>query len=275
MKRIFLIAVFALSLLGMTAQNTEKMDTSSVKVRVHTTAGDMTVLLYGDTPRHRDNFVKLVKEGFYNGTLFHRVIKDFMVQAGDPDSKDAPAGKRLGSGGPGYQIEAEILYPKHFHKRGALAAARQGDMTNPERRSSGSQFYIVTGRKLTPPALERMEQELDYKQKQGLFQKYANERRAEIEAAYNAGDSARVEAIRQELIARVEKEAAENPASLDPVAIEAYKRVGGAPHLDGEYTVFGEVIDGLDVVSKIEEVETDEADRPVDDIKILSMEIVK
>lgn len=135
-------------------------DTNAVTVKVETTAGAFTVLLYGDTPRHRDNFMKLVKEGFYNGTLFHRVINQFMIQAGDPDSKNAAPGQRLGSGGPGYTIEAEIDFPRHFHKRYALAAARQGDQVNPEKRSSGSQFYIVTGRKLLPQQLEAMAAQL-------------------------------------------------------------------------------------------------------------------
>ena len=141
-------------------QQTNKMqqtDTSSVKVKVETTLGNFTVLLYGDTPLHRDNFVKLIKEGYYNGTLFHRVINEFMVQAGDPDSKTAKPGQQLGAGGPGYTIPAEIVYPRHFHKRGALAAARQGDQVNPMKESSGSQFYIVTGKKVTDAEMAQLE----------------------------------------------------------------------------------------------------------------------
>lgn len=120
------------------------------KVRIKTTLGDITISLYDETPKHRDNFIKLVKEGFYNGTIFHRVIKDFMIQGGDPDSKGAPKGKMLGTGGPGYTIPAEFVYPKYFHKRGALSAARLGDEVNPERESSGSQFYIVWGKVYKP-----------------------------------------------------------------------------------------------------------------------------
>ena len=131
-------------------------DTASVKVRMETTMGNITLLLYGDTPKHRDNFVRLVRDHYYDGTLFHRVIKDFMVQAGDPDSRTAGADTRLGSGGPDYKIDAEIVYPKYFHKRGALAAARQGDMVNPMRQSSGSQFYIVTGNRYTAEGLAQI-----------------------------------------------------------------------------------------------------------------------
>lgn len=250
-------------------------DSSDVKVKISTSLGDITVLLYGATPRHRDNFIKLVKEGYYDGTLFHRVIKDFMIQAGDPDSKGAPADKMLGAGGPGYQIDAEILFPRHYHKRGALAAARQADQVNPLRRSSGSQFYIVTGRKLTPPQLARMEQDIDNNAKRDMFNKLAEERRQELVALYQSGDTTKVEAIRQDLINKVETYFAANPVQLDPVMIEDYKKLGGAPHLDGDYTVFGEVIDGMDVVDKIEQVETGRADRPVADVVIKSMEILK
>ena len=112
-------------------------------IKISTTLGDIFVRLYDETPKHRDNFIKLAKEGYFDGTLFHRVIKDFMIQGGDPDSKGAPAGKNLGTGGPDYTIPAEFVYPQLFHKRGALSAARLGDEVNPERESSGSQFYIV------------------------------------------------------------------------------------------------------------------------------------
>ncbi|MDE6491412.1 MAG: peptidylprolyl isomerase, partial [Muribaculaceae bacterium] len=145
-------------------------DTNNVKVEISTTMGDITIMLYGDTPKHRDNFVKLAKEGFYDGTLFHRVINEFMVQAGDPDSKTAKPGQHLGSGDPGYTIEAEIEYPAHFHKRGALAAARTADQVNPERRSSGSQFYIVTGKAYNEQQIGQLENQLSQMQMQGIFQ---------------------------------------------------------------------------------------------------------
>ncbi|MBP3537007.1 MAG: peptidylprolyl isomerase, partial [Muribaculaceae bacterium] len=147
-------------------ENTNTPDTTSAKIEVATTAGNFTILLYGDTPKHRDNFLKLVKEGYYNGTLFHRVIKDFMIQAGDPDSRNAAPGQHLGAGGPDYKIDAEIVYPKHFHKRGALAAARQGDQVNPLKQSSGSQFYVVTGRKVSEGEMAQLENSLKNKQLQ-------------------------------------------------------------------------------------------------------------
>ena len=131
------------------------------QVRIKTTEGDILVKLYDETPQHRDNFLKLAREGFFNGTLFHRVIKDFMIQGGDPDSKGAPAGKQLGTGGPGYTVPAEFVYPKFFHKRGALSAARMSDEINPERQSSGSQFYIVWGKTYKPSELKHMEKQLE------------------------------------------------------------------------------------------------------------------
>lgn len=250
-------------------------DTNSVKVKVETSVGDFTVLLYGDTPAHRDNFVKLVNEGFYNGTLFHRVIKEFMAQAGDPDSKTAQPGQHLGSGGPGYTLPAEINFPKHFHKRGALAAARQGDQVNPERRSSGSQFYVVTGKRFINGQLDAMENQLKNQQMQGIFNRLAMQYMDSIRQMQASGDAAGLEALRQKLIGETESEAAKNPASFTPEMREAYTKTGGAPHLDGQYTVFGEVIDGMDVIDKIEAAETDNADRPTEDIVIKNMEIVK
>lgn len=250
-------------------------DTSSVTVKVETTMGNFTVLLYGDTPAHRDNFVKLVKEGYYNGTLFHRVINDFMVQAGDPDSKTAAPGQRLGAGGPDYTLEAEILFPRHYHKRYALAAARQGDQVNPERRSSGSQFYVVTGTKLPSAALPQLQARLDQSQMQAIFNGLVAQNGDRIRALQAAGDQQGLEVLRQELIAATEAEAAAHPMKITPEMEQAYTTVGGAPHLDGQYTVFGEVIEGMDVIDRIEKVETDQADRPKEDVRIIKMEIVK
>lgn len=257
------------------SQSTTVARAGDVDVEIKTTAGDITVRLFGDTPRHRDNFVKLVDEGFYNGTLFHRVINEFMVQAGDPESKDAPKGKMLGGGDPGYTLEAEIDYPHHFHRRGALAAARTGDNVNPERRSSGSQFYIVTGKTYNDSTLKQMEQQLQMMQKQGIFNDLARENADTIKQMRLKGDREGLQKLQEELIAITEKKAAENPATLAPEVRQAYKSEGGTPHLDGQYTVFGQVIKGMDVVDKIQTVETDRNDRPVDDIKILSMKILK
>lgn len=254
----------------MTKQNKP----GDVLVEIKTTEGDLTVRLFGDTPRHRDNFVKLAKEGYYNGVLFHRVINEFMVQTGDPDSKTAPAGKMLGSGGPGYDIEAEIVYPTHFHKRGALAAARQGDQVNPERRSSGSQFYIVTGKAYNDSTLNQMERQLQMMQKQNIFNDLAREHRDSIMTLRRNRDQAGLQALQDELVATTEKKAAEAPARLTAEQREAYTTTGGTPHLDNQYTVFGEVVDGMDVIDKIEKVETDSHDRPLKDVKILSMRVL-
>ena len=203
----------------------ESKSQKETTVLIETSLGNIRVKLYDDTPAHRDNFIKLVEEGYYDGTLFHRVINEFMIQGGDGTSKNAPAGKRLGTGDPGYTIPAEIVYPKYFHKRGALAAARQGDQVNPEKASSGSQFYIVTGKFFTEMELDKMEKE------QGI--------------------------------------------TFTPEQREAYMLEGGTPHLDGKYTIFGEVIKGMKVVDKIQFTETNAEDRPVENIRIKSMKIVK
>lgn len=252
----------------------ENKDTADVLVDITTTMGDIRVRLFGDTPRHRDNFVKLVKEGTYNGTLFHRVINEFMIQAGDPDSKNAPAGKMLGSGDLGYEIDAEIVYPRHFHKRGAIAAARTGDQVNPEKRSSGCQFYIVTGRKFSEGQLGQLDRQMQHKQMQAIFDRLAKEHRDSIMTLRRNRDQAGLAALQDELVKQTEAEAAKNPARLTAEQREAYTTVGGAPHLDGDYTVYGEVVSGMDVVDKIEKVQTDSNDRPKEDVRIVSMKIV-
>ncbi|MCM1068096.1 MAG: peptidylprolyl isomerase [Muribaculaceae bacterium] len=258
-----------------TTMTEQTADTASVRVAVKTTAGDFTVLLYGDTPKHRDNFVRLVKDGYYDGTLFHRVIKDFMIQAGDPDSKNAAPGKMLGAGGPDYKIDAEIVFPRHFHKRGALAAARQGDQVNPMKQSSGSQFYVVTGRKMSESDVDKLGMSLKNKQMQAIFNRLAMEHRADIIDMQKRGDRAGLQALQDSLIKQTEAEAATAaaPAITDEMR-KAYTTVGGAPHLDGDYTVFGEVVDGMDVIDRIEKVKTDGHDRPTDDVRIISMKIL-
>ena len=243
------------------------------EVEIKTTMGDIVVKLYNDTPLHRDNFLKLVKEGFYEGVLFHRVINDFMVQAGDPASKGAPAGKMLGAGDPGYTIQAEIDYPRHYHKYGALAAARTGDAVNPERRSSGSQFFIVTGRKVAPQQLEMMMQQSVIPQRQALFTKLAEENSDTIRKMLDADDQVGLDKLQQELIKRVEEEIPAVSPSAEMT--ENYTTIGGTPHLDGQYTVFGEVLSGMDVVEKIQKVETDSNDRPLEDVKIISVKLIK
>lgn len=257
----------------MTDNNNNTASTDAI-VEVKTTMGDFTVLLYGDTPRHRDNFLKLVREGYYDGTLFHRVINEFMVQAGDPDSRNAQPGQMLGAGGPDYKIDAEIVYPKHFHKRGALAAARQGDQVNPARQSSGSQFYVVTGKKLSEGEVAQMEQYMQQSARQSIFNRKVQEHRGDIIALQQNADHAGLDSLQKKLVAETEAEAAANPARLTPEQHEAYTTVGGAPHLDGQYTVFGEVIKGMNVVDSIEKVPTGPADRPREDVRIISMKVV-
>jgi peptidyl-prolyl cis-trans isomerase B (cyclophilin B) len=181
-----------------------------VKFIIHTDYGDMKGILYNETPKHRDNFVKLVKQGYYDGLLFHRVINGFMIQGGDPDSKNAKPGQRLGSGGPGYTVPAEFN-AKLIHKKGALSAARQGDQVNPSKASSGSQFYIVQGKKANP---------------------------GQLSANYT---------VEQKKI---------------------YETIGGTPFLDMQYTVYGEITEGLDVIDKIAAVEKDASDRPLKDVKM-------
>jgi len=188
------------------------------KIKISTDMGDMVAVLYNRTPQHRDNFLKLAGEGFFNDLLFHRVINNFMIQGGDPQSKGAEAGRPLGAGGPGYTVPAEFAFPDLYHKKGALSAARQGDQSNPQKASSGSQFYVVQGKKAMPQELQQLEQRLNTK--------------------------------------------------YTPEQIETYRTTGGTPFLDSNYTVFGEVIEGLDVIDKIATVETAPGDRPLEDVKM-------
>ena len=245
------------------------------KVKITTTLGDITVRLYDETPQHRDNFLKLAKEGFYNGTLFHRVIKNFMIQGGDPQSKDAPMGKQLGAGDVGYTIPAEFVYPQYFHKKGALAAARTGDEVNPERRSSGCQFYIVTGEIYSAGKLTQIERQMSMQQLQNVFNQVVVENRSRILEMRKNRDQAGLMKIQEEL----EKEARARAAAMGEPKFtdeqrEAYTTVGGTPFLDNNYTVFGEVTEGLDVVDKIQLAETAAADRPKQDIKMISVEVL-
>ena len=236
-----------------------------MKVKIQTMLGDIIVRLYDETPLHRDNFVKLAKEGYYDGTLFHRVIKDFMVQGGDPDSKGAPAGKMLGMGGPDYTIEAEIK-DNLFHKRGALAAARQGDQVNPERRSSGSQFYIAWGQVYNESQLRQFSKQLRMQRVQAAFNDLAAEHRSEIIQMRKDRDRAGLQELQDRLIAEAEKRVGN--AGLTDEQIQVYTTIGGVPHLDGQYTVFGEVEEGLDVVEMIQGTATGRGDRPLDDIEM-------
>lgn len=254
--------------------NKQTKGNKMTKVKLETSMGNLVVELYNETPLHRDNFIKLVKEGYYDGVLFHRVIKDFMIQTGDGNSKTAGPNDMLGDGDPGYTIPAEFVYPKYFHKRGALAAARTGDQVNPERRSSGSQFYIVTGKIYGSDELKKMSQRLVDMKKQDIFLRLLNENRSKIEEMRRNKDIAGMQELENELNHLTEAEAAQSTSAMTDEQINAYTSVGGTPHLDGQYTVFGEVIEGMDVVDKIQSAETGRADRPVNDIKIIKATVL-
>lgn len=226
-KKTFLCSLMLvlLSSIGCVAQKNKK----ETKVLISTSYGDIKVVLYNETPKHRDNFIKLVKEGAYDSTLFHRVMVDFMIQGGDPESKNAEAGKMLGEGSLGYTISAEFD-SSLIHKKGALAAARMGDNVNPNKESSSCQFYIVEGKTFTKEEVDKM------------------------------------------LVDRNKKRT--NPIVYTEEQYKIYEEIGGTPHLDMDYTIFGEVIEGLDVVDKISIAQTDRRNRPKEDIK-MTMKIVK
>ena len=236
-----------------------------MKVQIKTMLGDIVVRLYDETPIHRDNFMKLVKDGYYDGTLFHRVIKDFMIQGGDPDSKGAPAGKMLGVGGPDYTLEAEIK-DSLFHKRGALAAARLGDEVNPERRSSGSQFYIVWGQVYNEGQLRQFSKQLRMQKVQAAFNDLVSSHRDEIMQMRRDKNRAGLQELQEKLVAEAENKVGK--AGLTEEQLKIYSTIGGTPHLDGQYTVFGEVEEGLYVVEMIQSSATGRGDRPVDDIEM-------
>lgn len=226
MKRLITFCMLLFTVIGSFAQ-----DSKRTVIKMQTSMGDIVIALYNETPKHRDNFKKLVSDGVYDSLLFHRVIADFMVQGGDPSSKNAAKGQMLGEGDLGYSIEAEFMAPQIYHKRGAVAMAREGDLTNPERRSSSCQFYIVTGRKFSDAMLDRAQERLD---------------------EYTDGKLKLTEEMRN-----------------------TYKTIGGTPHLDGHYTIFGEVLEGMDVVDKIQYVSTDSYDRPLEDVRIIKASIVE
>ncbi len=239
------------------------------RVKISTSKGDILVRLYDETPKHRDNFIKLAKEGYFDGTLFHRVIKDFMIQGGDPDSRNASIGKVLGTGGPDYTIDAEIKSPQLFHKRGALSAARLGDDINPDKASSGSQFYIVWGKVYKPAELKQMERQMAMQQEQETFNRLARAHRSEIMTLRKSRYSVALQELQEQLIDETKRICRENGSPMftsEQTAV--YTTLGGTPFLDNGYTVFGEVEEGLDVVEIIQSCETTRDDRPRADIKM-------
>ena len=224
----FLLPVVMSMAFAALSCTTKPVTETEPEVTISTSKGDIVVKLYNETPLHRDNFLRLAQTGALDSTLFHRVIKDFMIQGGDPDSRGAAPGVFLGEGEVGESLPAEFCYPKLFHKRGVLAAAREGDDVNPERKSSGSQFYIVWGKVFETDSL---------------------------------------------LDARFEQTKRMGTAPIADEVRETYRTLGGTPHLDGIYTVFGEVVSGLEVVDSIQNVPTDENDRPIDDVVVTSIRI--
>ena len=279
MKQNFWILLIILACSAVACKSGQKKDGNMEKetvLKIETSMGDIKVKLYNETPKHRENVIKLAKDGTYNGTLFHRVIKDFMVQAGDPESKNAPKGKMLGSGDVGYTVPAEFVYPKYFHKKGALSAARQGDEVNPKKESSGCQFYIVTGKVFNDSTLLNMEQQKNQNKVTEAFNALAQKHMKEIYKMRKANDQDGLYALQDTLFIQAEAEAAKQPDfHFTPEQIKAYTTVGGTPHLDGEYTVFGEVVEGMDIVDKIQQVKTDRSDRPEEDVKIINVSVIE
>ncbi len=241
-------------------------------VTIKTRHGDMKAILFDKTPKHKENFIKLAKEGFYDSTLFHRVIQDFMIQTGDPNSKGAESGSRLGNGGPGYTVPAEFNEDL-YHMKGALSAARQGDQVNPEKKSSGSQFYIVQGKVWTNEELTLDMNKLGQACQQ-MIQKPEHDSIRQV--LINIYQTNGPEAYGEKLVELKDFISAEMNVNVsrdvNPERVATYTSIGGAPHLDDEYTVFGKVIQGLEVIDKIAAEDTDPADRPTNDV-MLTMEV--
>ena len=237
-----------------------------VRAEIRTTEGNITVVLSDLTPLHRDNFIKLSESGFYDGVSFHRIIKDFMIQAGDSSTKIPPSTMA------DYTVPEEIN-DSLFHKRGALAAAREGDDVNPARNSSGTQFYIVQGKKYSDDELTKIEQRIDYNKRQALYQDALTELRA---SASTDSLPMTEDQIQQNAILKVyEKTEASGPYKMPEYRKEIYRTIGGAPFLDGAYTVFGEVISGMDILDAVGNSPTDINDKPKKDIRILKIKIIR
>ena len=262
MKKISIILSVCLAIATGCAQNNDHV------VTIKTKYGDMVAILFDETPKHKQNFIKLAEQHFFDSTLFHRVIQGFMIQGGDPDSKNALPGTPLGRGGPGYTIDAEFN-TKFFHERGALSAARLNDAQNPTKASSGSQFYIVQGTKMTEEELKTDFLKLNQGMQQ-FFQDPANRPAYDsIVRLYESGDTKAYQQYMMALKPRVEKATGiSTEKTVPPEILKAYTTVGGAPNLDGDYTVFGKVIKGLEVVDKIAAVSIGPGDRPVEDIRM-------
>ncbi len=275
MKNLFLFTMVCCLLCACNSQSKRNIPgLVETRVLIETNMGNITVKLYNETPKHRANFLKLVKSGVYNGILFHRVISDFMIQAGDPDSKHASDTTLLGNGSVGYRISAEIV-SKYYHKRGALAAARESDEENPKKESDGSQFYIVTGKIFTPEKLYELAKEKNENRYQAVYDSLKKPLLKEM----NKFRTSKNKVALLELQDKIENErdqilCKEVPFDFTPEQKKIYTTIGGVPHLDGEYTVFGELVSGWDVVDKIQHVKTDKNDRPRKNVVINKMVIL-
>jgi len=247
-------------------------------VSVETTKGEFQVELYNETPLHKDNFIKLADSGFYEGILFHRVINDFMIQTGDPASKTAKPRQMLGQGGPGYTLPAEIM-PQYIHKKGALAAARLSDAVNPRKKSSGSQFYIVEGTQVTDQELQGYEESFIANKKNTLYSEFLDQKKhSEINNLLTKNRTN--QQVYDSILNIVADSLSSELATIESMRYtqeqrDAYRQYGGTPHLDHEYTVFGEVVSGLNVIDSIAVTQTDRMGRPVEDIKITKITVLK
>lgn len=266
MKKLGLVVVIAGLFVNMSCGSTEN-NTKEKMVQIETEFGTIKVKLFDETPLHRDNFIKLTNEGFYTDLLFHRVIKGFMVQGGDPDSKNAEPGKMLGSGDLGYTIPAEIN-PKFFHRRGIFAAARKGDQVNPEKRSSASQFYILQGKVFRLGELDSLQTKMEESRKNTMMQVRVKAVEPELNKLGAAGKQVELMAIINAIRDTVALEAAKlPPLQFSEEQKKAYTTVGGYPSLDNNYTIFGEVTEGMEVVDKIAQQPVNQSSRPQQDIK--------
>jgi cyclophilin family peptidyl-prolyl cis-trans isomerase len=263
------LAVFSFLLMIVFSCGNTKSQNDEAQILIKTEYGNIKIKLYDKTLEHKKNFEKLVSEGFYDELLFHRVIQNFMIQGGDPESKNAEPGKLLGGGSPDYTLPAEIL-PQYFHKRGAVAAARRGGPSNPEKRSSASQFYIVQGRTFSEGTLDTLEMAKNQQLINEMMREQLTAVQAEIEQfrANNdrEGFNQKVAEIRMQVDSLIDAQGL--GFNFTDEQREIYTTVGGYPSLDGDYTVFGEVVEGMEVVDQIAAVETDENDRPLQNVKM-------
>ncbi|GAB7089071.1 peptidylprolyl isomerase [Marinifilum fragile] len=264
MKKLLYLAL----ILGMVScQQKLELGKKNRIVEIETEYGDIKIKLYDETPLHRDNFVKLAHANYFDGTLFHRVIDGFMIQGGDPDSKAAKPGVRLGEGGPGYQIDAEFN-PALFHKRGVIAAAREGDAVNPQKKSSGSQFYLAQGVVYTHGGLDTLLIKLNDRVKNRIFENVQKDKATEIMKYQSEGDMDKVSELVDKIQIQVDSIFTTQQIKFSQSQIDAYTTVGGIPHLDGNYTVFGEVIEGIEFIDSIAKVKKDQFDRPLKDVSM-------